>query len=53
MPDFGPYTAEGVFSALKEWSTYDGKAHACVRCGKPTKARLILGAAICKSCLKK
>ena len=53
MPDFGQYTEEEVFRRLKESCQYDGKTHACVRCGKPTKARLILGAAICNTCLKK
>ena len=53
MPDFGQYTENEVLDRLKEASTYNGKAHKCVRCGKPTKARLILGAAICNECLNK
>jgi ribosomal protein L37AE/L43A len=52
MPDFGQYTEEEVLSRLKESYRYDAKTHACVRCGKPTKARLILGAAICNTCLE-
>ena len=53
MPDFGQYTAEEVFRRLIDSSRYDGKTLQCVRCRKPTKARLLLGAAICNDCLKK
>ena len=53
MPDFGQYTEKEVFEKLKESCSYDGKTHKCVRCGKPTKVRLILGAAICNECLNK
>jgi hypothetical protein len=52
MPDFGQHTEQEVLSRLKESCLYDAKTHACVRCGKPTKARLILGAPICNACLK-
>lgn len=53
MPDFGQYTEREVFRRLKESFSYDGKTRDCVRCGKPTRARLVLGAAICNDCLKR
>ena len=51
MLDFGQYTQQEVFSRLKESCAHDGKTRPCVRCGKPTKACSILGAAICNRCL--
>jgi len=51
MTDFGQYTQEEALKRLRESCKYDGKAHVCVRCGKPTRARLVLGAAICNDCL--
>lgn len=53
MPDFGQYSQEEAFRRLKASCGYDGKTRQCVRCGKPTRAGLILGAAICNKCLKK
>ena len=53
MPDSGQYTEKEVLERLKKSCSYDRKAHKCVRCGKHTKARLILGAAICNECLNK
>jgi hypothetical protein len=53
MPDFGQYTQKEVFRTLKDAFRYDGKTRKCERCGKPTKAGLIFGAAICNDCWKK
>lgn len=53
MPDFGQYTQEEFFQKLRQSCRYDGKTRECVRCGKPTKAGLVFGMAICSDCLKK